>query len=288
MPLRLLAFLLAAAGSLTTCSRADAGAWFNYPFLTRKERDNETGLDYFLARYYSSMQGRFTSVDPENAGAFEDEPQSWNGYAYVQNNPLGFIDPDGLERCGIKNADGSCAEWVGDFDGERSKEISGGIYKDGAYWNDEQGIWETRDQYRSRTWDPLQEFVNEVARRTEWMEPFGEVAVDLTPVPGPKIGTIKRVSKATGIGWKLLKVARPLKKMGHAAKHLKDFQKIDSSLSADDVAKILEHVRQVGKSSPTAHGGKLYEAAVDIGGKSVNVKVVESAGGVIKTGFPVQ
>jgi hypothetical protein len=105
---------------------------------------------------------------------------------------------------------------------------------------------------------------------------------------GPKIGAIKRVSKATGIGWKLLKVARPLKKMGHAAKHLKDFQKIDPSLSADDVAKILEHVRQVGKSSSTSHGGKLYEAAVDIGGKSVNVKVVESAGGFIKTGFPVQ
>ncbi len=31
----------------------------NYPFLTSKERDNETGLDYFLARYYSSGQGRF-------------------------------------------------------------------------------------------------------------------------------------------------------------------------------------------------------------------------------------
>ncbi len=197
-------------------------------------------------------------------------------------------DPDGLERCGVKNADGSCAEWVGDFDGERSKEISGGIYKDGAYWNDEKGIWETKDQYEDRTWDPMQEFVNEVARRTEWMEPFGEAAVDMMPVPGPKIGAIKRVSKATGVGWKLLKVARPLKKMGHAAKHLKDFQKIDPSLSADDVAKILEHVRQVGKSSPTSHGGKLYEAAVDIGGKSVNVKVVESAGGVIKTGFPVQ
>jgi RHS repeat-associated protein len=36
----------------------------NYPFLTTKERDNETGLDYFLARYYSSTQGRFTGVDP--------------------------------------------------------------------------------------------------------------------------------------------------------------------------------------------------------------------------------
>ena len=32
--------------------------------FTQKERDNETGLDYFGARYYASMQGRFTGVDP--------------------------------------------------------------------------------------------------------------------------------------------------------------------------------------------------------------------------------
>lgn len=80
--------------------------------------------------------------------------------------------------------------------------------------------------------------------RTEWMEPYAEFAVDMMPVPGPKIGAIKRVGKATGVEWKLLKVGRPLKKMGHAAKHLKEFQKIDPSLSAGDVAKILKYVRQ--------------------------------------------
>ena len=62
--------------------------------FTQKERDSESGLDYFLARYYSSAQGRFTSVDPiEGTKAI---PQSWNGYAYVLNNPLRFTDPDGL------------------------------------------------------------------------------------------------------------------------------------------------------------------------------------------------
>ncbi|MGH9959590.1 MAG: RHS repeat-associated core domain-containing protein, partial [Pyrinomonadaceae bacterium] len=64
--------------------------------LTLKERDNETGLDYFLARYYSSTQGRFTSVDPDNAGVNEDDPQSWNGYADGRNNPIVITDPDGL------------------------------------------------------------------------------------------------------------------------------------------------------------------------------------------------
>jgi len=73
------------------------GARFNYTFLTLKEQDNETNLDYFLARYYSSTQGRFTSVDPENHQAMLDptDPQSWNAYSYVSNNPLGRVDPDG-------------------------------------------------------------------------------------------------------------------------------------------------------------------------------------------------
>src|SRR6266540_3266041 len=45
-----------------------------------KEHDIETGFDYFIARYYSSVQGRFTSVDPGNAGAEMEYPQAWNGY----------------------------------------------------------------------------------------------------------------------------------------------------------------------------------------------------------------
>jgi RHS repeat-associated protein len=63
--------------------------------FTLKERDNETGLDYFLARYYSSTQGRFTGVDPLMASAQASLPQSWNRYSYSFNNPLAFIDPDG-------------------------------------------------------------------------------------------------------------------------------------------------------------------------------------------------
>ena len=63
--------------------------------FTGKERDAETGLDYFEARYYSGAQGRFLSVDPENAGAKRDDPQSWNAYAYSRNNPLKYVDPDG-------------------------------------------------------------------------------------------------------------------------------------------------------------------------------------------------
>ena len=60
-----------------------------------KERDQESGLDYFGARYDESTIGRFLSPDPENAGATNQNPQSWNAYSYALNNPLNNIDPDG-------------------------------------------------------------------------------------------------------------------------------------------------------------------------------------------------
>lgn len=61
--------------------------------FTGKERDAETGLDYFLARYYASVQGRFTSVDAE--GPDLSNPQTLNKYRYALNNPLIYLDPDG-------------------------------------------------------------------------------------------------------------------------------------------------------------------------------------------------
>lgn len=64
--------------------------------FTAKERDDETGQDYFLARYYASNQGRFTSPDPLLSSGRVENPQSWNRYSYVLNNPLAFTDPFGL------------------------------------------------------------------------------------------------------------------------------------------------------------------------------------------------
>jgi RHS repeat-associated protein len=62
--------------------------------FTGKERDDETGLDYFVARYYAAMQGRFISPDPV-AGSILN-PQSFNAYSYVWNNPLKLTDPTGM------------------------------------------------------------------------------------------------------------------------------------------------------------------------------------------------
>ena len=65
--------------------------------FSQKERDIETGLDYFSARYYASTQGRFTSADPFTVTpARVLDPQQLNLYSYVRNNPLVHIDPTGM------------------------------------------------------------------------------------------------------------------------------------------------------------------------------------------------
>ena len=87
--------LFAGTGGRTTTMGYDAEDGVRQRF-TSKERDNETGLDYSLARYYSAMQGRFTSVDPLIESAKPSQPQGWNRYSYTINNPLKYIDPSGL------------------------------------------------------------------------------------------------------------------------------------------------------------------------------------------------
>jgi len=67
----------------------------NYKF-TGKERDNESGLDNFGARYFASTLGRFQSPDPLLNSGRPWQPQSWNRYAYTLNNPINFVDPFGL------------------------------------------------------------------------------------------------------------------------------------------------------------------------------------------------
>jgi RHS repeat-associated protein len=65
--------------------------------FTGKERDGESGLDYFGARHLASTLGRFMTPDPYMPSADVKDPQSWNRYTYARNNPLRYIDPDGLD-----------------------------------------------------------------------------------------------------------------------------------------------------------------------------------------------
>lgn len=60
-------------------------------------------MDFFGARYISAAQGRFTSPDPSRLSAFIDNPQTWNMYSYTYNNPLRFVDKNGMWPTNIHN-----------------------------------------------------------------------------------------------------------------------------------------------------------------------------------------
>src|SRR5262249_53395258 len=66
--------------------------------FTGKERDSESVLDYFGARYFSGPQGRFTGPDQPLIDQQPGDPQSWNLYGYVRNSPLNYVDLSG-EDC---------------------------------------------------------------------------------------------------------------------------------------------------------------------------------------------
>ena len=154
--------LFAGAGGRSTGLGYSGGDGLRQQF-TSKERDIEIGLDYFEARYYSSTQGRFTSVDPENAGADESDPQSWNGYAYARNNPVLYTDPDG-QKFKICYKDGDCHE-VSD---EQWKQIRadaeklGSVFKDNKIYNEVDGKLVETASYRRTSFDDLSDFANAV------------------------------------------------------------------------------------------------------------------------------
>jgi RHS repeat-associated protein len=74
-----------------------AGHW--RAFLGHPGVESEDYLDYMHARYYDSNLGRFLSVDPVLGDP--RQPQSWNRYTYVMNNPLKFTDPTGMMFFGV-------------------------------------------------------------------------------------------------------------------------------------------------------------------------------------------
>ncbi len=60
---------------------------------TGHRSEDGLGLVYMGARYYDPVVGRFMGFDP--VGFIEDSPESFNRYAYANNNPYRYVDPDG-------------------------------------------------------------------------------------------------------------------------------------------------------------------------------------------------
>jgi RHS repeat-associated protein len=110
--------------------------------FSSKERDSESGLDDFGARYYSSQYGRFMTSDEFKGGIVDPftgqdietnsalpyaditDPQTLNKYAYVRNNPLRYVDPDGHDLICI-----SCL--IEALSTPQARQVGGGVAKIG-------------------------------------------------------------------------------------------------------------------------------------------------------------
>jgi len=133
--------------------------------FTGKERDSESGNDYFGARYYASSMGRFMSPDFQNmddddvpeaiANGSTANPQTLNLYSYTQNNPLTRRDYDGhasWQPC----ADGSGSQcWSGDYAGEKDCSGDSGC----LFWNGQSHQWQGSDPYQPPADDPAGAFM---------------------------------------------------------------------------------------------------------------------------------
>ncbi len=112
-------------------------AGLNTRKFTGYERDSNTGLDYANARMYGAGRGRFIQPDIKGLGSADfRRPQTLNRYAYVSNDPVNFVDPDGMlalipkfDLCslGFKNY---C----------QSAPMGGGTYLDGNFLPEEGNV----------------------------------------------------------------------------------------------------------------------------------------------------
>jgi RHS repeat-associated protein len=104
-----------------------SGSSSDHYLFTGKERDSETGLDNFGARYDSSALGRFMTTDPVVITTERlMNPQQLNLYAYVANNPLRFIDPTGeiLQCVGNAESQKQCFSDLQQIAGDAANRLS--------------------------------------------------------------------------------------------------------------------------------------------------------------------
>jgi RHS repeat-associated protein len=88
------------------------------------ERDNATGLDHTPWRKYENLAGRWTSPDPYGGSAKIGDPQTFNRYAYVQNDPVNLIDPSGLyEKCVHQGMTTFLAKLSGNYSDKEASEL---------------------------------------------------------------------------------------------------------------------------------------------------------------------
>ncbi len=264
---------LAFGDGLTTSGSCDPTALR----FTGKQRDWESNLDYFGARYYSSQLGRFMSPDPDNAGEVDDDPQSWNAYPYVRNNPVTFTDPDGRACVSTDNGktfhdDNSGGQTCAQASDPRQNNKASAVVdvsRDELNLLMLQSLGETLGS--PRQWDDLAIHGMSYAMAFDGVLALPELASSLAP----DAVDLSQLKQETGLSINSLK---------HIAKHLDEFKKLDSSITLKDIAKIGEDVKATGRQL----GPKAWEKSVTIGNTTVTVRAVNNEIGSLRSVFIVK
>jgi RHS repeat-associated protein len=103
--------------------------------FTGHARDQGTGYDHTLWRKLDSVQGRRTSPDPDGGSMEIGNPQSFNRYAYVLNDPVNLMDPLGLNPfrtvCYVDGIQSDCGFAMQMVDSSSAFVDNGGAYQSG-------------------------------------------------------------------------------------------------------------------------------------------------------------
>ena len=108
-----------------------------------QEYDSESGSQHAQFRQYSSTQGRWMSPDPYSGSYHMRNPQSFNRYSYVLNNPVSFVDPSGM--CNASKLAQNGGPSIGGCGGG-----------DGAFFDDDDTFYTVDGPAGIYTYDPLE------------------------------------------------------------------------------------------------------------------------------------
>jgi RHS repeat-associated protein len=265
------------ANWFTACnSESSAGTAADFRQFTGKERDAESGLDYFGARYYGSALGRFTSADIPFADQDEYDPQSWNLYSYVRNNPLRNIDPDGRTCTFAKTSSG--ADIITDADGKGCAEL----HDNTVHAYDEPGIAMLASVGAKLTdpheWVDLTSRAARSAASVEW--PLASNIAECT-VPGGDCENDGTSLLAKAPIWsRTNRLSRVKNAYAHWLKHGKEFPNLQNAKQYAEAAENFVTNPPAGTLSKLRPNGEtvLYEP-------STNTFAVKGADGAPKTMF---
>ena len=118
-----------------------------------KERDEETGLYYYGARYYAAWLCRFVSTDP-----LKEKYLEWSPYVYCADNPIKFIDPDGrdLVKVIVPSKDGVMSIIVDSKISKKVSELSWDMYNTYGAFVTESYRTDTDQKNKKKCWNIIE------------------------------------------------------------------------------------------------------------------------------------